>query len=120
MPHQIFIVEDHEWAREMLARLLDLEADLAVCGAVGSAEAALEVLPAGADLVIVDLGLPGSSGLRLIETIRARWPGLPCVVLSALPAIEAAIPARDAGAVGYVEKGDTPALFGLIHETLAA
>ncbi|HLA63194.1 MAG TPA: response regulator transcription factor [Rhodothermales bacterium] len=118
MPHHIFIVEDHEWARDMLARLLDLEPDLLVCGAVGSAEAALKLLPAGADLVIVDLGLPGTSGLQLIEMIRARWPALPCIVLSAQPAVESAVAARDAGAAGYVEKGDTAALFALLYETL--
>lgn len=118
MPHRIFIVEDHDWAREALVSLINLEEDLTVCGeAVNTAEA-LAALPADADLVIVDLAMPGGSGLQLLKDIRERWPDLPTIVFSGKPALEYEDAAREAGATGYVEKGDAMGLLDLLYRTL--
>jgi DNA-binding NarL/FixJ family response regulator len=118
MPQRIFIVEDHDWAREALASLLRLEPDLEVCGTASSAEDALESLPSGCDLVLVDIGMRGMSGLELIRTIRERWPDLRCVVLSGQPSAQYAAAAHEAGAAAYVEKGDAPTLLATIKGKL--
>jgi DNA-binding NarL/FixJ family response regulator len=110
---RIFIVENHEWAREALARLLDLQPGIEVCGTAASAEQALELLPAGADLLLTDVTLDEMSGIELIRIVSERWPHLRCVVLSNHPAANLAETARDAGSHGYVEKGDA-------HQLLAA
>lgn len=115
MDRKIYIVEDHEFVREMQARLIDLQPGLAVCGTAESVEDALEALPAGADLVLLDLSLFSGSGLDLLGVIRERWPELPCIVLSGKPAVEAEAAALAAGAVAYVEKGDVHALLDAIH-----
>jgi DNA-binding NarL/FixJ family response regulator len=115
---RIFIVEDHTWVREALTAMLSLQPGLEVCGSAGSAEEALEALPAGADLVLVDVGLPDRSGINLLATIRERWPDLPCVVLSNQPPSLFADAARDAGSSDYVEKGNAPELLAAIHRTL--
>jgi len=115
MQRNLFIVEDHEWAREALARLLELEPDLSVCGTAGSAEHALEQLPSGCDLVLVDLNMEGMSGLDLVRTIRERWPDLVCLVLSGHSAEEFESKAKEAGSIGFVEKGNAPALLEAIR-----
>lgn len=119
MASRVFIVENHDWAREALARMLELQPGLQVCGAAASAEQALEMLDGGdADLLLTDIALEHMSGLELIRIARQRWPNLPCLVLSNHPAAALAEVARDAGSVGYVEKGDAPALLEAIDAAL--
>jgi len=118
MAHRVFLVEDHDWVRQMLSRLLSLQPDLEVVGAAESAEEALSTLPDGVDVVLLDLALEDSSGFDLLKTLRARRPELPCIILSGKPAIEYAGAARDAGAAHFVEKGDAPALLAAIHDVL--
>ncbi|HYE94660.1 MAG TPA: response regulator transcription factor [Rubricoccaceae bacterium] len=118
MPHHVFIVEDHPFMRDIQARLIDLQPDLAVCGTAATVDEALAALPAGADLVLLDLSLGKRSGLDLLATIRRRWPDLPCIVLSGQPALEYEAAARAAGAAGYVEKGNAASLLNAIHAVL--
>ena len=109
-------MEDSDWLRDLLARYIKSQPDLEVCGSAGSAERSLAELPAGADVLVVDLALgDGMSGLELIRAARQRWPEIPCVVLSAYPGVERGASAQDAGAVAYVEKGDIPNLLSAIR-----
>lgn len=121
MDRHIFIVEDHSFVREMQARLINLQPGMAVCGTAESVETALAdlaALPDGADLVLLDLSLFEDSGFDLLATIRERWPALPCIVHSGKPAVEYEAAALEAGAVGYVEKGNAISLLNLIRTTL--
>lgn len=118
VPFRLFLVDDHPWLLETQAHMLDLEPDLEVAGTAPDAETALERLPDEVDLAVVDLTLPGMSGLDLIRALVERRPGLPCLVLSAYPAVQHAAAARDAGAVDYVEKGDPYALLAAIRHAL--
>lgn len=119
MDKQIYIVEDLDWLREILAEFLVLQPGLDVCGTAPTAEKALQDLPAGADVVTVDLSLGGGvSGLDLVALIHERWPDLPCIVLSGQPEIQVGSAARNAGAVGYVEKGDEETLLKTIYDIL--
>ncbi len=72
---KIFIVDDHPVFREGLAGLIRAETDLTVCGEANSAPQALTAIERlKPDLVLVDIGLPGRSGLELIKDIRAEGP----------------------------------------------
>ena len=72
---QIFIVDDHPVFREGLVVLVKREADLAVCGEADNAPQALAAIERlKPDLVLVDIGLPGKSGLELIKDLRAVLP----------------------------------------------
>lgn len=105
--------------RDLLEQFISLQPGLEVCGTATSAEEALGELPAGADLVTVDVSLGKSiSGLELVKTIHERWPNLPCIVLSARPESQIGDAARDAGAAGYVEKGDEERLVKIIYDLL--
>ena len=104
-PIRIYIVEDHPVMRDTLVEYLELSEDLEICGTAASAEEALEALPsADSSLVLVDLSLPGASGLDLLENIRRRWE-LPCVVLSGHKERSHLERAFRSGARGYLLKG---------------
>lgn len=101
----ILLVDDHPITRQGLATLISHETDLEVCGEVEDASAAQEAVgrlrPA---LVLVDLSLPGRSGLELIKDLSVSHPGLPMLVLSMHDEALYAERALRAGARGYLMK----------------
>lgn len=106
MSHHLFIIEDHALMRDMIVAFVEALPDLRVCGTARTAEEALDKLPASAEIVLVDIALPGMSGLHLIPEIRRRWPGLKCLVCSGHDEVSYVERALDAGASGYVAKGN--------------
>lgn len=115
---RVYIVEDHQIMRETLQDYLALEPDLEICGMAKSAEAASEALEAAApDVVVVDLSLPGRSGLELVEEIQERW-GTPCIILSGHGERTYVGRAFTCGARGYVLKGNPRDLPLAIREVL--
>lgn len=103
---RIFLVDDHPVTREGLARLINHEPDLEVCGEAGTAAKAVPAIDAlKPDLVIVDVSLAtGASGLELIKDLAARRARLPMLTLSTHDETLYAERALRAGAKGYVMK----------------
>ena len=102
---KVLIVDDHPLVRDGLAKVLNQQADLAVCGEAADAPAALAALGrCRPDVVIVDLSLDEGNGLDLIKDFHARRPRLPILVLSMHPESLYAERAVRAGAQGYVMK----------------
>ena len=107
MPWKIFIVEDHPVMREMLIAFLTKRSGYEVCGAAESAEEALERLgESGCELALIDVSLPGISGIELAQAIRLRWPDIRCLMISGHGERSYVEGAMEAGARGYVLKGD--------------
>src|ERR1700693_4654867 len=80
---KVFLVEDHPVYAEGLIEVLKSESSLAVCGFAGSAEEALRDIPGlKPDLVLVDITLPGMSGLDLIKRLRAKNREIKLLVIS--------------------------------------
>src|ERR1017187_10489108 len=80
---QVYLVEDHPVYAEGLVEILKSEPGLAVCGQAGSAEEALRDIPRlKPDLVLVDITLPGMSGLDLIKRLRPKYPEIKLLVIS--------------------------------------
>ena len=117
----IFLVEDHPVFREGLAKLLNAEDDLKVGGGTGDPRQAIKLITKlKPDLVVVDIGLPGKSGLELIKEIRdCKIP----VKLLAVSMFDEAIYAQRvlrAGGDGYVMKQEDPEVIVLaIRDVLA-
>ena len=102
---KIIIVDDHPIMRKGLALTLEGETGLQVVAQVEDAEAALEMVEAHKpDLVIVDISLPGMSGLELIKHLSAVNPEIKTLVVSRHDEILYAERAIRAGAKGYVMK----------------
>lgn len=104
---RVLLVDDHPVLRKGLVRLIDSTNDFVVCGEAGSATEAMELThKLKPNLAIVDIGLPGASGIELTKTIRAQFPNIPVLILSMHEEALYATRALRAGAVGYIVKQD--------------
>ena len=105
---RIVLIEDHALVRQGLERLLNFGDEFVVCEEAGNAVDGIEVVrEMRPDAVIVDVGLPdGPDGIELTETLKAEFPGLVIVILSAHEEPEYARRAARAGAMGYILKSD--------------
>ena len=103
--YAVFVVDDHPLMRESLTALFNRQSDLRVCGEAGdSASAFTEITRLQPDIVIVDLSLPGESGLELVKRLQTL-PRIPrSLVLSMHDESFFAERALRAGAQGYVMK----------------
>ncbi|WP_206995624.1 response regulator [Trinickia mobilis] len=117
---QILIVDDHPIIRDGMTHLLNLQGDLHVCCAVGSAEEALAAMACQPDMVIVDISLKSDSGLDLVKTLRHRYLDLAILVLSMHDESLFAERALRSGANGYLMKLEaTEHVVSAIREVLA-
>src|SRR5215472_8693265 len=102
---KILIADDHELIRRGLKEIL-VEAfqDLQVGEAVDSRQALELAKKQIWDLVLLDINMPGRSGIDVLQDLRQLYPTLPVVVLSAFPEKDYAIRAFKLGASGYISK----------------
>jgi DNA-binding NarL/FixJ family response regulator len=106
---KVLIVDDHPIFREGLAQSINREQDLVVCGEAEDARQAMQhVDKLEPDLVMIDITLPGKSGLELIKDLRAAHPELPLLAVSMHDEFLYASRILRAGARGYVMKQETP------------
>ena len=106
---RVFIVEDHPVLREALVRTVSREKDLAICGEAGDAFEAFDAIGrVKPDLVLVDITLPGKSGLELVSELRALDGKIMLLVVSMHDAALCASRALQAGGNGYLRKQGHP------------
>lgn len=109
--HRLFIVDDHPIFREGLGKIVSQETDLEICGeADAAAEAFGKISALKPDLVLTDIGLPGKSGLELIQDLHAAMPDVPVLVISMHDESVYAERVLRAGGRGYVMKQAGPAI----------
>lgn len=105
----ILIGDDHAIVRSGLKQIIATTADLRVAGEAAQGAEILAALRAGRyELLLVDMTMPGLSGVDLIRRVKAEWPKLPVLVLSMLNEAQIASRALRAGAAGYVTKDCEP------------
>lgn len=103
---RVVLADDHLLVREGLRRLLGARPGIEVVAEAGDGPALLEILAhTVVDVAVVDLSMPGISGIELIERITARFPDVPVLVLTMHAEAAYAQRALRAGASGYVTKG---------------
>ncbi|MEM5425984.1 response regulator [Paraburkholderia sp. BR14263] len=113
-------MDDHPIIRDGMTLLLNLQEDLHVCGAAGSADEALAAMKCLPDMAIVDISLQTDSGLELVKTLRHRYPDLAILVLSMHDESLFAERALRSGANGYLMKLEaTEHVVSAIREVLA-
>ena len=102
---RVFLVDDHEVVRRGVAEVLEEDPGLSVTGEAGTVAEALVRVPAvRPDVVVVDMRLPDGDGVELCRLLRARVPGVRCLVLTSFADEEAKMAAVRAGAGGYLLK----------------
>jgi DNA-binding NarL/FixJ family response regulator len=107
----VLLVDDHAVVREGYRRLLEREDSLTVVGEAATAADAMrcdaELKP---DVVVLDIALPGVSGIEILRRIIARRPGARVLMFSMYQDGIYASRALDAGAGGYLSKASAPDL----------
>ena len=104
---RILLIDDHPITRYGLTQLINHQPDLVVCGEAGSALQALGVVQSlQPDLVLVDLTLPGKSGLEFIKDMQALHPALAVLAVSMHDESVYAERVLRAGARGYIMKNE--------------
>jgi DNA-binding NarL/FixJ family response regulator len=102
---KVAIVEDNKTLRQYLAQVIDGTPEYKCVCACSSSEEALEVIPAHKpDVVLMDIHLPGESGITCTARLRAVLPKVQVIMLTVYKDINVIFQALKAGACGYVLK----------------
>ena len=102
---KILVVDDHDIVRKGLTKVLVETLQPVKVDEAGSGQEAMsKVLKSEYDMVVLDLKMPGKSGLDVLKEIKQHRPKLPVLILSMHPEEQFAIRAMRAGASGYLTK----------------
>ncbi|HEX5234411.1 MAG TPA: sigma-54 dependent transcriptional regulator [Silvibacterium sp.] len=101
--HRILIIDDEAAIRESLETLLGLEG-YSIETAVNGEDGLDRIEEQSYDLVLLDLALPGKSGLEILPLIRERHPSLPVIMITAFGKVDNVVDAIRSGAQNFVQK----------------
>jgi len=108
---RILIADDHDILRAGLKHILQDSGDIVVAGEAGDGHEALAQVRSGKwDAMVLDLSMPGKSGIELIKQIKSEFPKLPILILSMHKEDLYAVRALKAGASGYLCKDSAETL----------
>ena len=113
VPLRVALADDHAVVRAGYRRLLELEPDILVVAEYGDADAAYSGLTApgsAVDLLVLDLSMPGRSGLEMLRRLSQRLPALPVLVFTMHDGAAMVAQCLRAGAAGFVTKSSAPEL----------
>ena len=106
---RVLVVDDHTIVRDGLVQLLAAAPDLEVVGSAGDGPAAVELAAdRRPEIVLMDLSMPGMSGIEATRLIGERSPGSQVLVLTSFVDRDRVVEALDAGAIGYLLKDAEP------------
>lgn len=112
---RVLVVDDHTLFRQGIVGLLDSQPDIEVVGEAGDAQGAMDaVLRLSPDILLMDISMPGISGLDAAGEIKIRCPSVQILILTIHDREDYLYKALRAGASGYVLKGAD------IHDLLTA
>lgn len=106
---RLVVVDDHPVVRHGLVSMLGYEKDLQVVGEAANGQDAVQViLEQKPDVTLLDLRLPGLSGIEVLKQVRAQLPQARFLVLTTYDTDEYIVPALSNGAQGYLLKDTSP------------
>lgn len=106
---KILIADDHVIIREGLKKIIDDSFDMKVVDEASNGQEVFDkVRENDYDGVVLDISMPGKSGLEILKDIKAEKPELPVLVLSMYPEEQYAVRVLKAGASGYLTKESAP------------
>lgn len=102
---KILLVEDSKFLRELMLSELSRHKDLEIVGSAASAEEAVQLInEQSPDVVVMDINLPGKSGIEACREIRDQAPNAKIVILTSSTSQDDLFKALEAGATGFVSK----------------
>ena len=106
---KVLIADDHAVVREGLKQILSETPHLVVADEASDGHEVMDKLNKHTyDLIVLDISLPGKSGLEILKDIKSQKPKLPVLVLSMYPEEQYAVRVLKAGASGYLTKESAP------------
>jgi two-component system, NarL family, invasion response regulator UvrY len=106
---KILIADDHAIVREGLKQIVAEEKDMLVCGEAEDAFSLMNMLKKDKwSIVVLDINMPGKSGLEALKDIKLIYPELPVLILSMFSEDQYGLRAIKAGASGYLKKVSAP------------
>lgn len=106
---KILVVDDHAIVREGLKQILAENPDMEVAGEAADGDQALAHVRSGRyDIVLLDIAMPGTSGLETLKRLKSEHADLPVLMLSMYPEEQFAVRTLRAGASGYLTKASAP------------
>lgn len=107
---RVLIADDHSIVRRGVRAILEELSDIEVAAEADTGDAVLDLIRSkqSFDAAVLDMRMPGPSGLDLIRLIKTDRPALPILVLSMHPADQYAVRVLKAGASGYLTKESVP------------
>ncbi len=106
---RILIADDHPIVREGYKKILMSQPDMDVTGEAGNGQEVLDLIQKkDFDLILLDISMPGRSGLEILKELKGQKPHLPVMILSIYPEEQYAVRAFRDGASGYLTKASTP------------
>ncbi len=110
---RVLLGDDHRIVREGLKQVMADAPDIQVCTEAVDGEDVLRQVnalggPAGLDVVVLDIAVPGRDGLDVLQALRGQWPTLPVLMLSTYPESQYAVRSIKLGAAGYLNKSADP------------
>jgi len=104
-PIRVFIVEDQPAILKAQIKILSTAKELEIIGSAMSGEQALADIPADADVILCDLGLPGIDGIEVTKRVKERQPKTEVLIFTIFEEEDKVLGAVRAGAAGYLLKG---------------
>jgi DNA-binding NarL/FixJ family response regulator len=109
MTKSVVVVEDDRGLREQLVAILRTAPDIKCVGAYATAEEALAKIPAQRpDVVLMDIGLPGMSGIQCVAQLKRLNPSPQIIMVTVYEDSDSIFKALKAGAHGYLVKSSPP------------
>lgn len=106
---RILVADDHTVVREGIKQILTGQDDMIMEDEAGSGQEVINsITKKHYDLILLDISMPGRSGLEILEEIKAIQPKLPVLILSMHPEEQYAVRTLRAGAAGYLTKASAP------------
>ncbi len=106
---KILIADDHAIVREGLKQIVAEQKDMHVTGEAANSTELFQLLQKGNwDVVVLDINMPGKSGLEALKEMKTRYTDIPVLVLSIYSEDQYGIRALKAGAAGYLKKVSAP------------
>ncbi|OPX95996.1 MAG: Response regulator UvrY [Syntrophorhabdus sp. PtaU1.Bin002] len=106
---RILVADDHTVVREGIKQILAGQEDMVVEDEAGNGQEVLQkVTKKTYDLILLDISMPGRSGLEILEELKVIQPKLPVLILSMHPEEQYAVRTLRAGAAGYLTKASAP------------
>lgn len=106
---KILVADDHTVVREGIKQILAGQEDMVVEDEAASGQEVLhKTSQKSFDLILLDISMPGRSGLEILEELKALHPKLPVLILSMHPEEQYAVRTLRAGASGYLTKASAP------------